>query len=61
MAKIGNYLKEVRAELRKVTWPNKQTVRNNTIVVLVFCLLLVVIIGVLDWLFSLGMSALLPN
>lgn len=61
MAKIGNYLKEVRAELRKVTWPNKQTVRNNTIVVLVFCLLLVVIIGVLDWLFSLGMSTLLPN
>ena len=61
MAKIGNYLKEVRAELRKVTWLNKQTVRNNTIVVLVFCLLLVVIIGVLDWLFSLGMSALLPN
>lgn len=61
MAKIGNYLKEVRAELRKITWPNKQTVRNNTIVVLIFCLLLVVVIGVLDLLFSLGIKALLPN
>ena len=61
MAKIGNYLKEVRAELRKITWPNKQTVRNNTIVVLIFCLLLVVFIGVLDLLFSLGIKALLPN
>jgi len=30
---MGRYLKEVRTELRRVTWPNGAEVRNSTVVV----------------------------
>jgi len=33
--RLGNFLKDVRAELKKVTWPSKNEVVNTTIVVIV--------------------------
>ena len=32
--KLGNFLKDVRAELKKVTWPSKNEVTSTTIVVI---------------------------
>lgn len=37
--------KEVRAELKKVIWPNRTQLINNTATVLIFCL----IMGVIIW------------
>jgi preprotein translocase subunit SecE len=31
--RLGNFLRDVRAELKKVTWPSKNEVVNTTIVV----------------------------
>ncbi len=33
--RFGNFLKEVRAELKKVTWPGRMEVYSTTIVVIV--------------------------
>jgi preprotein translocase subunit SecE len=32
--RLGNFLKEVRAELKKVTWPSRNEVYSTTIVVI---------------------------
>jgi len=32
--RFGNFLKDVRSELKKVTWPSKNEVVNTTIVVI---------------------------
>jgi len=33
--RLVNYLKEVRSELKKVTWPTKQEVYGTTIIVII--------------------------
>ena len=52
--KIGPraYLAEVRAELKKVAWPNRREVVNSTIVVLIA----VIFMGTLIFLYDLGSS-----
>jgi len=45
-------LKEVQEELKKVTWPSKELVRNATIAVIVFTLLVSLYLWGLDLLFD---------
>lgn len=35
--KFVTFLREVRAEMRKVTWPKQNEVYGTTVVVIVFC------------------------
>ena len=44
------FLREVRGELRKVTWPTRDELRKATVVIVIFVLLLGILIGVMDWL-----------
>lgn len=46
------FVREVRGELRKVSWPRREEVVNYSIVVLVVLVLLTTAIGLLDWGFS---------
>ncbi len=46
------FLKEVREELKKVTWPSRQLVRTATIAVIVFTLIIAVYLWGLDLLFD---------
>lgn len=46
------YFKEVRSEFKKVSWPSRKQVFNNTVVVLVSIVVSGVAIWVLDFLFS---------
>jgi len=48
----GQFTREVRTELRKVSWPTRPEVINYSLVVLVTVIALTVFIGLLDWLFS---------
>ncbi len=48
-AGVAQFLREVRSELRKVAWPNRQEVVSYTIVVLVTTLVLVAIVWSMDW------------
>jgi preprotein translocase subunit SecE len=46
--KIKRFLKEVHAELRKVTWPTKDELIGSTIVTIVVSLVVALFIGVVD-------------
>jgi len=46
------FLKEVRAELRKVAWPTKSETINYSIIVFVALVVLTTLIGVLDYFFG---------
>jgi preprotein translocase subunit SecE len=52
--KAGEYLRQVRAELRKVAWPTRKEVVHYSTIVLVALLLLTVLIFGLDFVFGKG-------
>ena len=58
MAKVTDFIKECRAELKKVVWPTKQDVVSAVNVVIVSSIIIAVILGGLDMLFSAGMRLL---
>jgi len=43
------FLKEVKAELKQVTWPTKKEVTRLTIIVIIICLVVGIYIGFLDF------------
>ncbi len=49
---VQQFVEEVQAEVRRVTWPNWEQLRNATAVILVFVLILGAIIGGMDGIFS---------
>jgi preprotein translocase subunit SecE len=51
--RIRRYADEVAGELAKVTWPNRETVTNGTIVCIVATLIATVYVALLDWLWRL--------
>lgn len=54
---LVKFFKETKAELKKVSWPSKQQLIHNTLIIVVFIAIVAVILSVLDigfsWLFSL--------
>ena len=52
VGKVTGFIKESRAELQKVTWPTKQELFMNTVVVLVAVVLVAVSIWIADTVFS---------
>lgn len=58
--RIKNWLVEMKAELKRVVWPSFAKVRQNTLIVIVFVLIVGAVIWILDWLFS-SVIALLIN
>lgn len=54
----GQFVKEVRGELRKVAWPTRAEVINYSIVVLIALLVLTGLIALIDWGFGEGVLKL---
>lgn len=52
MEKMKRFLKEVYAELNKVTWPTKDELIGSTIVVVVVSLVVALFIGIVDRILS---------
>ncbi|KPL17448.1 MAG: preprotein translocase subunit SecE [candidate division Zixibacteria bacterium SM23_81] len=50
--RIVKFFKEVKVELGKVTWPNRQELIGSTIIVVVLSLVMAVYIGILDFILS---------
>jgi preprotein translocase subunit SecE len=48
LGRFVDFLREVRNELRKVTWPTREELRKATIVIVVFVTLLGFLIGLMD-------------
>ncbi len=49
---VTRFLSETKVELKKVTWPTKQELIANTIVVIIAVVLCAVLIWVIDTFFS---------
>ena len=49
---IVRYIKETRAELRKVTWPSREEAVNLTAIVVAVTAAMAAFLGVIDYLFS---------
>jgi len=49
---IIKYLKETRAELRKVSWPSRQEALNLTLIVVAFTVLMAALLGIIDYIFA---------
>lgn len=55
-ARAKKYLTDCKAELKKVTWPSKDQLIRNSVVIVVFIALITVILSLLDagfgWIFT---------
>ena len=50
--RTASYLRDVRGEVRKVTWPSWDDLRRTTVVIIIFVIVIGIIIGAMDWLAS---------
>ena len=56
--KVAKLFRGLKSELKKIVWTPWNQVRKNTVVVLVIIIATIIVIGVLDFLFSRGILAL---
>jgi len=52
LGKVAKFFRQVKAELKKVNWPNRDELSKNTLVVVVTILAMIIFIGVVDFLLS---------
>jgi len=54
---LVKFIKETKAELKKVSWPTKQQLFHNTMIIIFFIVIATILLSVLDfgfsWLFAL--------
>jgi len=52
MNKLVKYIKDSRAELKKVVWPTRQQTRNHTLMVIGVSLAVAVFLGAVDFILN---------
>ena len=60
-ARTVNFYHEVVAEMRKVTWPDREQLKDTTIKIIIFVLFIGAILGVLDVLLQLILVQGIPS
>lgn len=58
---LVTYLKNARAEFKKVTWPTRQEAIQSTIIVVIFSIIIAVFLGVIDYVLNLGLTYLIDH
>lgn len=58
-ARIVKWARDLKSEAKKVVWPSRSQVTNNTIIVLATVFVVGAFIAVIDWAFGLGIKALI--
>lgn len=56
VTRLVTFLREVKEELQKVTWPGRDEVQAATVVIILLVLLLAAFIGAVDFLVSRGLG-----
>ncbi|KZK74643.1 MAG: preprotein translocase subunit SecE [Pelodictyon luteolum] len=59
IGKVGQYYRDVVAEMRKVVWPSKEELKDLTVVVLTVSGLLALFTFLVDWVINFVMGKLL--
>ncbi|HKY99081.1 MAG TPA: preprotein translocase subunit SecE [Gemmatimonadaceae bacterium] len=60
-ARTVNFYHEVVAEMRKVTWPDREQLKDTTIKIIIFVLFIGAILGILDVLLQLILVQGIPS
>jgi len=58
MARLREFIKDVRSESAKVSWPSRQELRDSTVVVIVTVIIVSTFIGIVDRLLTFGVGKL---
>ena len=58
---VAKYFKEVKSEMKKVIWPTFAKVRQNTLIVMLYVVIVGIVIWGLDALFTWGMSLIISR
>lgn len=53
-SEIGKFFKGVKSEVKKITWPKRKQVINNTLIVIAVVVIIGIIIAIFDSIFQLG-------
>jgi len=59
MNKLINYLKGSREELAKVTWPNRETIVQHSIIVIGVSIAVAIFLGAIDYVLNIGLENLI--
>jgi preprotein translocase subunit SecE len=59
LSKVGNFLNEVKTEMKKVSWSTKKELIDSTRIVIVTVFLLAVFIGVIDFIISRAVNSVI--
>ena len=54
--KIINYIKNSRKELKKVSWPDKKTTSNYTLLVILISLFMAAFLALVDYILTMGVE-----
>ncbi len=57
--RIGKWFREMKSELKKVVWPSRKQVINNTLVVLAVVIVVGIFIWLFDWIAGMAVKALI--
>ena len=55
---VSDYIKDVRVEMTKVSWPTAAELRESTMVVIVMVFIMMIFIGIVDRVLSYAFEAL---
>ncbi len=56
---LTEYVKDVRVEMSKVSWPTRKELQESTLVVIVMVIVVSIFIGIVDRVLSLAFEALI--
>ena len=59
MAKVTQFIRESKAELKKVVWPTKEDVLSSIKVVIISTIVVAIVLGLLDFGFTEAFRALM--
>ncbi len=57
--RIVKFFKELKSEMKKVVWPSRKQVVNNTLIVIAVVVIVGVVIAIFDTIFQWGLFELL--
>ena len=59
--RVANFYQEVVAEMRKVTWPDREQLKDTTIKILIFVLFIAAVLGLVDLVLQLILVQGIPS
>ena len=60
-ARVANFYQEVVAEMRKVTWPDREQLKDTTIKIIIFVLFIGALLAIIDILLNLILVKGIPS